>query len=166
MRQRLFACTALIALLSLSACDLTSPEERAAADARDVAAVEAANKRLPPAKALTPQPILFPDIRAASLYDPGCAFVAEGGGLGAIVMTEAKRAAIKPGKDVVILASDPGSTQMPSGTWSRYVGKENALTLTRQSPGSDESNWTGKLVITDAKDQVVYEATGLVQCRK
>lgn len=81
-------------------------------------------------------------------------------------MTEAKRAAIKPGKEVVILASDPGSTRMPSGTWSHYVGKEHALTLTRQSPGSDESNWTGKLVITDAKDQVVYEATGLVQCRK
>lgn len=166
MRPRLFTCTALITVLALSSCNRPSPEERAAADARDVAAVEAANKQRPPAKLITPQPILFPDIRAASLYAPGCAFVAEGGGLGAIVMTEAKRAAIKPGKDVVILASDPGSTQMPSGTWSRYAGKEHALTLTRLSPGAVDSNWTAKLVITDARDQVVYDATGLVQCRK
>lgn len=47
MHPRMFACTALIVMLSLSACDRTSSEERAAADARDVAAVEAANKRLP-----------------------------------------------------------------------------------------------------------------------
>lgn len=160
-----FPFAALIAVLSLSACNRPSPDEREAADAQDVAAVEAANKRLPPAKPLTPQPILFPDIRAASLYGPGCAFVAQGGGLGAIVMTQAKRAAIKPAEEVVILAADPGSTQMPNGTWSHYVGKEHALTLTRQSECSDASNWTGKLVITDARDQVVYEATGLVQCR-
>lgn len=155
---------ALLPLMVLASCDSQTPAEKAAADARDIAAVEAAQKVRPPATPLSPQPILFPDIQKAALYSPGCAFVPEGGGLGALVMTEAKRAAIKPKGALVILASDPGSAKLPQGSWSRYVGKEYALTLTRIGEGTDAA-FSGKLIITDPYDHVVYEATGQVQCK-
>lgn len=157
---------AVLTLLLLAGCNQLSPEEKAAQDARDIAVVKAANDQPPPLVPVSPQPILFPDIRKASLYGPGCAFVAEGGGLGAIVMTQEKRAAIKLSDELVILASDPGSTKMPQGTWSHYVGKKRSLTLTRLDSGKNaDAEWRGKLVITDAGDRVVFEAEGLVQCK-
>jgi hypothetical protein len=152
---------ALGLVVAVAACD--SKEDKAAADARDIAAVEAANHAPPPRIKLALQPILFPDIQQARLYDKGCAFVPDGGGLGAVLMTDSKRAAIKTGDAMVILASDPGSAAMPAGTWSRYTGKAYALTLTRSGDG-DES-FPGKLVVTDPADQVAYEASGLVQCK-
>ena len=165
MRQTgLGAGTALILLLA-TGCNQLSPEEKAARDARDVAAVEAVNDRLLPLVPLSPQAILFPDIRKAGLYGPGCAFVADGGGLGAIAMTQEKRAAIKLADELVILASDPGSTKMPHGTWSHYVGKKHSVTLTRLDNNKTDREWRGKLVITDAGDRVAFEADGLVQCK-
>jgi len=154
----------LAGLVLLGACNTQSPAEKAAADAGDIAAVERAQNQRPPIVPITPKPILFPDIKRAALYGPGCAFVAEGGGMGAVLLTENKRAAIKPKDEIVILASDPGSTPMPQGTWSRYVGKAYALTLTRADGGTDGA-WNGKLVVTDPGDQIVYEASGQVQCK-
>ena len=159
-------CAGVVSILLLAAgCNQLSPEEKAANEARDIAAVKAANDQLPPLKPLSPQAILFPDIRKANLYGPGCAFVAKGGGLGAIAMTQEKRAAIKLADELVILASDPGSTEMPFGTWSHYVGKRHSLTLTRLDAAQTDPEWRGKLVITDTGDRVVFEAEGLVQCK-
>lgn len=156
-----------LGLLLLSACNSQTSEEKAAADARDVAAVENAQKQEPPPRPLALQPILFPDIQRHALYGAGCAFVADGGGLGAVVMTDPKRAAIKPGDELEMLASDPGSGSMPLGTWSRYVGKVHALTLTRTGEKkASDAQFAGKLVVTDAFDHVVHEASGLIQCKE
>lgn len=138
--------------MSLTACGGSAPEEKAASDARVI-------------ELLDPQPILFPDIQSASLYGPGCAFAPEGGGMAAIVMTQGQRAAIKLKDGLVMLAPDLGSTAMPRGTWSRYAGKTHALTLTRIDAKAGDTAWHGKLVITDANDQIVYETTGLAQCK-
>jgi len=160
----------LAMLLALAACHQQTPAEKAAADARDIAVVEGAQKQKPPPRPITPQPLMYPDVQAHKLYGKGCAFVAEGGGMGAVLVTKDKFAGFKPKDEVVELASDPGSAAMPEGTWSRYVGKEYALTLTRTGddtsrPGDPKQSFAGKLVVTDAWNQVVYVADGLVQCR-
>ena len=155
---------AVVLALLATACGGATPEEQAALNAREIATVEAASSLMPPRERLDPQPILFPDIQSAALYGPGCAFVPEGGGMGAIVMTQGQRAAIKLEDQLVVLASDPGSIAMPHGTWSHYVGKTHALTLFRVDGKADIAGWRGKLSITDPKGQVIYEATGLVQC--
>ena len=66
-------------------------------------------------------------------------------------------------------ASDPGSTKLPLESFSRYVGKEMALSLTHSATAGERASdepirWPGHLVITDPYDQVVYEADGQVQC--
>ena len=164
MRGWRFAAAIATALLVV-ACGGPTEEEEAASDARDIAAVEAANRQVPPARKLALAPILFPDIRKMGLYGPGCAFVPDGGGMGAVLMTEQKRAVIKPGKDMVVLASDPGSAPAPEGTWSHYVGKAHSLTLTPANADGGSAQWRGRLVITDPHDQEVYRAEGLVQCK-
>lgn len=153
--------TLLLATVLVWGCDSQSEAEKAAADARDVAAVEAVNHAPRPREPLALLPIEFPDIQQARLYGKGCAFVGSAGG--AIAMTEGQRALIKTGDGLVVFASDPGSAAMPLGTWSRYSGKAFALSLTRE--GSGDAASPGKLVITDVSDQVVFEASGTVQCK-
>ncbi|WP_157083212.1 hypothetical protein [Novosphingobium lentum] len=170
-RIRLRRALALGLLLLTGACHGGDYDkaQQAARDARDIAAVNAANNVKPPPQPLAPQPILYPDIEQGQLHGTGCAFVADGGGMGAVAMTQDKRAAIKLKDVLVILASDPGSTRMPEHSWSRYVGKQYALTLTRVDSGGgkagSDAQFPGQLVITDPYDQVVYQAKGLVQCR-
>ncbi len=154
MRRTGLGSGALLVLSLLAGCNDLSPEDKAGGD---VAVVKAANDQ--------PQPILFPDIRKANLYGPGCAFVPDGGGLGAIAMTQATRAAIKLADELVILASDTGSARLPQGTWSHYVGEKHSLTLTRLDTAKGDAEWRGKLVIADTGGRVLFEAEGLVQCK-
>jgi len=73
-------CLGVVALLLLSACgNKLTPQEKVARDERDIAMVEKANRGT--AIPISPQPILFPDIKANDLFGIGCAFVAKGGGL-------------------------------------------------------------------------------------
>ena len=46
---------------------------------------------------------------------------------------------------LVVFASDKGSTQLPQGAWSRYSGKEYALTLTRIDDGKAVKNGAPRL---------------------
>lgn len=160
--MKAFVRSALICLC-LAGC-----EEKAPTDAEAIAAVEAAQDIKPPVQPMAPQPILYPDITRYKLHGTGCAFVADGGGIGAVLLAQDKRGVIKVEDTVIVLAPDTGSTRMPLGSWSRYTGKENALTLTAFGPitplGSGQQ-FKGKLVITDAFERPVYEASGDVQCR-
>lgn len=153
-------------LLLLTACNRQSAAEKAAADARDIAAVEAAQELRPPAIPITLQPITAEDERQFGFYAQGCALTGAGGTL---FMAEPARAAIKPKDELVVLASDPGSASMPQGTWSRYVGKEYALTVTRSGENTQAAAEAGetfpaKIVITDPFDQIVFETEGQIQC--
>lgn len=152
-----------LALANLSACSEKEPT-----DAEAIAAVEAAQDGRPPLEKLEPQAILYPDISKHKLHGTGCAFVADGGGIGAVLLAQDKRGVLKLKGTVQILAPDTGSAQLPKGSWSRYTGKANALTLTATGPveavGTSE-HFKGKLVITDAFERPVYDATGDVQCK-
>lgn len=154
MRRTGLGSGALLVLSLLAGCNELSPENKASGD---VAVVKSANDQ--------PLPILFPDIRKANLYGPGCAFVPDGGGLGAIAMTQGTRAAIKLADELIILASDPNSAKLPQGTWSHYKGEKHSLTLTRLDTAKGDAEWRGKLVISDAGDRAMFEAEGLVQCK-
>ena len=155
----------MIAVLLLAACapDQTAAEKRAEED-RAIAQVNAAQAAKPPPQMIAPQPILFADIQQHKLFGAGCAF-APGGSMGAVLLTRAKVAYIKLDDRPVRFASDPGSAKLPLDTFSRYVGKEMALSLTRSTGDADQATrWAGHLVVTDPLDQVIYEADGQVQC--
>ena len=152
-------------LLTLAACapQKTAAEKRAEDD-RAIAQVNAAQEIKPPPKPIDPQPILFADIQKFDLFGAGCAF-APGNSMGAVLLTRGKVATLLLDGRPLRFASDPGSVKLPLDTFSRYVSKELALSLTRTGDETGEATrWAGHLVVTDPYDQVVYEADGLVQC--
>lgn len=155
-----------LAILSLAACS-SKPQQ---SDAEAIAQVEAAQNAKPPAKPIDPQAISYFDIKDNKLVAAGCNFVADGGGMGAVVMAQGERAAIKLDGQIVSLVADKGSTKLPQGAWSRYTGKAYALTLTQVQDGKHEVNGVIEMIdahvtITDANDQVVYDANGSAQCK-
>lgn len=167
MRVPLLSLSLAVAVVGpLGACSKPPRQSDEAA----IAQVEAAQKQRAPVRPITPQPILYPDITKAKLLDAGCAFVADGGGMGAVFMGQGDRGAIKLADGIVILAADKGSARLPQTAWSRYSGRDYALTLTRMD-GSDAKtqgaveSFAGQLVITDPDDRPVYSAHGTVQCR-
>ena len=160
---------AMLCLASLSAC-FKSAQKNADEDARAIAQVNAAQDAKPPIKPITPQPIMFFDITGHKLYGSGCNFVPADGGMGAVLLAQDGRAIIKLADQLVTLAADKGSARLPQGAWSRYSGKQYALTLSRIDDGKGKqlgvvSTFDGDLVITDPFDRVVYTAKGNVQCK-
>lgn len=156
------------ALITLGVLALAGCGEKEPSDAEAIAAVNAAQNIKAPVEPLALQPILSPDITKNKLHGTGCAFVPEGGGIGAVLLAQDKRGVIKVGNALVILAPDTGSAQMPLGSWSHYTGKENALTLIASSPATPlgtGQQFKGKLVITDEHERPVYSASGDFQCR-
>lgn len=157
-----------IPLISLALTGLAACSEKEPTDAEAIAAVEKAQDGKPPVKKIEPQAILYPDISKNKLHGTGCAFVADGGGIGAVLLAQDTRGVLKINGNVQILAPDAGSAKLPKGSWSHYTGKEFALTLTAKGPieavGTNE-HFDGKLVITDAFERPVYDANGDVQCK-
>ena len=149
----------------LAACSpQKSAAEKRAEDDRAIAQVNAAQEIKPPPKPIDPQPILFGEIQKFNLFGAGCAF-APGDSMGAVLLTRDKVAYVLLNGRPVRFASDPGSTKLPLGTFSRYVGKVMALSLTRPDVEAGEATrWPAHLVVTDPYDQVVYQADGQVQC--
>lgn len=153
----------ILVSLVLSACSQSGPSDEEA-----IAAVKAAQDGKPPLEAIEPQPILYPDITRHKLHGTGCAFVADGGGIGAILLAQDTRGVIKLKGEVEVLAPDAGAAELPKGGRSRYTGKTHALSLTPTGPVQSvgtEDRFKGRLVITDAFERPVYEATGDVQCK-
>lgn len=159
----------LLPLLA-AACSGDKPAGTAAQDARDIAQVNAAQNAKPPAKPISPQPILYFDVTKNKLYGSGCNFVSADGGMGAVLLAQNEKAFMKLDDNIVALAADKGSTALPQGGWSRYSGKEYALTLTKLDSAAAKKAgvidmFDGHLVVTDPHDQIVYQAKGNVQCK-
>ncbi|MFN3470385.1 MAG: hypothetical protein ACK4Z7_11860 [Novosphingobium sp.] len=153
----------ILVSLALSACSQSGPS-----DGEAIAAVKAAQDGKPSLERIEPQPILYPDITRHKLHGTGCAFVADGGGIGAVLLAQDTRGVIKLKGEVEVLAPDAGAAELPKGGRSRYTGKTHALSLTPTGPVQavgTEDRFKGRLVITDAFERPVYEATGDVQCK-
>lgn len=156
-----------IALLLLAGCqDEPDADDQAVADARDVAAVERANDTKPPLEQLTPEPILLPDIERYDLIGEACNY-APGTSFGVRVIARPSDAFLKIGNEVVRLASDPGSRELPMHTRSLYSGKEYALrlVLADASAESGPGDYEGAVTLRDQWGRIVYEGTGLAQCK-
>ena len=160
---------AVAALLVLSGCDTgPTPEEQALSDARDVAMVEEANEVMPPLEEVTPEPILLPDIERYDLYGMACNY-APGTSLGTRVVSREADAFVKIEGEVHRFAADPGSRELPMHTRTLYNGKEYSLRLAINGEPEPESDGTtsyeGSVTLRDRYGRVVYEGTGLAQCK-
>lgn len=160
---------AIAALLVLAGCEREpTPEEQAQADARDVAMVEAANEVMPPLEEVTPEPILLPDIERYDLYGEACNY-APGTSLGTRVVAREADAFVKIEGEVHRLAADPGSRELPMHTRTLYSGREYSLRLTMvpqgEAEGGEATDYEGSVILRDQWGRVVYEGTGLAQCK-
>lgn len=159
---------AVLATFLLMACDSgLSSEEQAIQDERDVSMVVRANRALPPLKQVTPEPILYPDIERHDLFGVACNY-APGTSLGTRVIAREADAFIKIDGEVMRLAADPGSRELPLATRSLYNGREYSLRLAIESDGeqsgTETMDYEGQIVLYDAHGRSVYEGEGLAQC--
>ena len=160
---------AVAALVLLAGCNEgPSPEEQALSDARDVAMVEEANDVTPPIEQVTPEPILLPDIERYDLYGMACNY-APGTSLGTRVVSREADAFVKIDGEVHRFAADPGSRELPMHTRTLYNGKEFSLRLAISGGLEEESDgstsYEGSVTLRDRYGRVVYEGTGLAQCK-
>ena len=164
MRQMLML--AGLALLLTGCRDDASPEERAAADERAVAMVQAANKAPPPVQLVTPEPILLPDIERYDLLGETCSY-APGTSLGARVVAREADAFMKIEGNIERFAADPGARELPMHTRSVYNSKDYSLVLAlTEDPGEGEqrASYEGSVTLRDAHGRVIYEGVGEAQC--
>lgn len=165
----------VLSLGLLSAACSKAPRQ---SDEQAIAQVEAIQNERAPAREVVPEPILYPDIMQGKLIAAGCNFVADGGGMGAVLMAQADRGVIKLGGHLVALAADKGSARMPLGSWSHYVGRDYALTFTRIEGASASASasassgggvqaqaFRAQVVLSDADARAVYAAKGEAQCK-
>jgi hypothetical protein len=155
------------AALLLAGCGgEVSPEEQAAADNRDVAMVEAANKAAPPVQLITPEPILLPDIERYDLLGETCSY-APGTSLGARVIAREADAFMKIDGEIERFAADPGSRELPMHTRSVYNSKGYSLVLALEEDtgeGEQRTSYEGSVTLRDAHGRIVYEGVGEAQC--
>ena len=150
--------------LALAACsDAPSEEDRQAA----VAEVEA--NQVPPPEQLEPRAIGYREIEEHDLFGAGCSFAPTGGGMGATALAMAEKAYFLKGSDMIELAADKGSAELPYLARRKYDGKAYSLTLdldqdAGRRSGEEVSDYPATLTIRDAHDQTVYRKTGIAQC--
>lgn len=159
----------IAAVLALSGCEpALTPAQQAAADAKAIAQVEAANRSFGPPVALDPEPILRADLDRAGLLDAGCAFTAPGQ-TDPLLVARPKRAVMKLGRNLTSFASDPGGTALPLGTWTHYVGKAGSLRILKANGdggigGQGGLEWSATLIVTDEHDRTVFSSPGRLRC--
>ena len=94
-----------------------------------------------------------------------------GNRIGTRVIAREADAFVKIDGEIVRLAADPGSRELPMHTRTLYSGKEYALRLQiveedAGEPAPDGStNYEGNVQLRDAYGRLVYEGTGLAQCK-
>ena len=116
------------------------------------------------------QPILYFDVTRNKLYGSGCNFVAAGDGMGAVFLAMEARGLIKLDDHILAIPAAADAAPLPQGAHTHYAGPLYAATLVPVAGGKHKtlgvvSVFTGHLLITDARGQTVYEATGDIQCK-
>ena len=124
----------------------------------------------PPASTVQPEPINYPVIKANDLYGAGCNFVAEGGGLSALVLAQEKEAIIKLKGKIVRIPADKKSQILPETARTRYIGPDNILILA-PLPGAQPieagmvQSLGTSLTIMDLQGRIQFFTKGQVQCK-
>lgn len=156
-------------LALLAACDAApSPRDRASDDAAAIAQVKAAQDERPPVEAVTLLPLSTSDAFQIGASGAGCRLTV-GPVDATLLITGPRRAAIRTGTVPTILAADAGSTRMPLGTWSHYVGKDLSISLQKgagsgAAPGIDALEWPARVTVRDAWNRFTYTGSGTLRC--
>ncbi|MFM9936934.1 MAG: hypothetical protein ACKVOL_12145 [Novosphingobium sp.] len=125
---------------------------------------------LPPLNAIQPEGIDYPTIKANNLFGSGCNFVADGGGLAALVLAQEKEAIIKLDGKIVRIPADTGSQILPATARTRYINADHILILA-PIPGGPPAeigqiqSLPIRLAIVDAAGRPQFTAKGIVQCK-
>ena len=144
-------------VLLTSACNGQTPEEKAAADARTVAQVEAIQKIKPPVQPLELGAV-NPNVRR--LYKLGasdCAFATDPNpGAFPMLIVGGPKAVLLIDGEPAIFAADSGSPEVAAGVHARYVGRSYSAQFARQPD---------RVTIRDRFERIVYQASGALSCR-
>jgi hypothetical protein len=124
----------------------------------------------PPANAIEPGTIDYFDITKNKLFGSGCNFVADGGGMGAILMALEADAVLKLDGKLVKIAADKTSKPLKQGSWTHYKDPAYTLTLTPVEDGKGKVNGvvemlTAQMTLSDAAGKVLFTAKGQAQCK-
>ena len=151
-------------LVSLPSCSgEPTEEERAAA----VAEVEA--HQTPPPVELALGQIRYREIEMHDLYGAGCSFAPEGGGMAAVALAMADTGHFIRDDELVTLAADKGSAELPYFAHRKYDGTAYSMTLdldeeAGERSGYETSDYPATLTIRDHHESVVYRESGIAQC--
>ena len=124
----------------------------------------------PPTNAVEPGRIDYFDITNNKLYGSGCNFVGEGGGMGAILLAQAKQAVLKLDNKIVQIPADKASKPLKQGSWTRYTGPAYTLTLSPIEDAKGSVNGvvemiSAQMTLTDPKGKVLFTTKGKAQCK-
>lgn len=125
---------------------------------------------LPPTNAIEPGTIDYFDITKNKLYGSGCNFVADGGGMGAILMALEADAVLKLNGKLIKIAADKASKPLKQGSWTRYKDPAYTLTLAPVDDGKGKVNGvveilTAQMTLSDGAGKVLFTAKGQAQCK-
>ena len=187
MRWSVIRAIPFLAATALAGCgnDDPSPAEAEAEAQREIAMVKELNDQAPPIRPVALEPILYPDIEKNDLFGQKCAY-APGTSLGARVIAREADAFIKIDGEVVRLAADAGSRELPMRSRTLYTGREYSLRLAIEGQGGQTGpstsaeaadtetsptevlagagSYEGSVFLRDRWDRVVFEGLGTVQC--
>ena len=155
---------ALTLVAVLAACSSEPTEEERAAAVAEVEAHQA-----PPAQPLELGAIRYREIEKHELYGAGCSFAPTGGGLAAVALAMPDTGHIIVDGEMLTLAADKGSAEMPYLARSKYDGTEHSMVLdldqdAGEEVGAEVSDYPATLTIRNARDQIVYNQSGIAQC--
>lgn len=179
--RTLLAPSLLVLLPALAACHREAPPDtRAADDARDIARVKAAQRTIPPAVPLAPEPVSFADLDSPSIGlripaavgkpkpDEGCGFVPAGAPAapsgGEVFVVGPKFGLVKNDGRLELFAADSGSPARAVGLRARYGNAAYALELS-QGDKLAATSWKAALAIRDRYRRIVYFSAGELRCR-
>lgn len=157
---------AILALTLLAAACGPSPEDKAREDAAAIAAVNAAQNRLPPIKALSLEQFTPGDFARMDDTGASCAFYAE---TRAIAMARPSYGWIKLEGELMRLVSDSGSATGPLGTRTHYTGRALSLRIEPSDATAVDSveprqAGSARLVVYDSWDRAVFTVAGSTRC--
>ncbi|MEW9856838.1 hypothetical protein [Novosphingobium sp. M1R2S20] len=160
----------LLGLAAISGCANDEASRRdPAKDAQDVAMVERLSRA--PFRPIRPEPLTGEDIDRYDLARDGCMFRPGSDAKEAPVFVAQKdRGYLKIDGRLQPLAVKSGSSELPSGAHSTYVGTENWVELVAQATSEGrgaggKGSWPSRLIIHDANERIAFDAPGHVSCR-
>ncbi len=124
----------------------------------------------PPASTIQPEPIDYFVITNNKLYGAGCNFVAENGGMTALVLAQEKEAIFKLKNRIMRVAADKKSQNFPESAHSRYSDDKFTVLLAPLPNAEPVENGVVQtlgtsLTIMDPHGRIQFFAKGSVQCK-